>query len=151
MSASEKSRIIQGKLFADDRGFLKFVNEFDFKGVRRFYQVENFSPATIRAFHGHMREAKYVYVASGSALICVVALDDPRNPSRDRQVERHVLSAADPRILYIPPAHANGFKVLEADTRIIFFSTATLEESCADDCRFAFDYWGADIWATVNR
>ena len=52
---------VEGGLFADDRGFLRFVNNFDFSQVKRFYQVENHSAGFIRAWHGHKKEKKFIY------------------------------------------------------------------------------------------
>ena len=37
----EKCKVLNGGIFVDDRGPLRFVNEFNFEGVKRFYQVEN--------------------------------------------------------------------------------------------------------------
>jgi dTDP-4-dehydrorhamnose 3,5-epimerase-like enzyme len=149
-SASEVIRI-PGALFADDRGTLRFVNDFSFKEVKRFYQVENFSLATIRAFHGHMKEAKYVYVSSGSIILCAVQLDQAKDPSKTAPVQRMVLSAAKPEVVYIPPKHANGFKALEEHTKLFFFSTSTLEESRGDDYRYPADYWGIHLWQVEDR
>ncbi len=61
------SKLIPGNVFADDRGFLRFINDFNFENVKRFYQVENHRQGFIRAWHGHKKEAKYVYVSKGSA------------------------------------------------------------------------------------
>jgi len=41
----------KGAVFSDDRGFLRFVNDFDFSDVKRFYQVENHKKGFIRAWH----------------------------------------------------------------------------------------------------
>lgn len=131
---------------ADDRGHVTFVNDFDMSEVKRFYAVESLSPATIRAFHGHLKEAKYAFVVAGSALIAAVAIDDPKQPRKDARVHRFVLSAAKPSVLCIPPRYANGFRALEAGTKVMFFSTATLGESEKDDYRFPHDYWGKEIW-----
>ena len=62
-----------------------------------------------------------------------------------------LLSDKNPKILFIPPKYANGFRPLELDTRIIFFSTSTLEESEGDDYRFPVDYWGNEVWEVENR
>ena len=124
---------------------------FNFYGVKRFYQVQNFSTSTIRAFHGHMNEAKYVYVAKGSAIVAAVKLDDLRSPSKNQEVKRFILSDRHPQIVFIPPRYANGFRPLEEDTRILFFSTSSLEESKGDDYRFPADYWGREIWEVENR
>ena len=153
MRTSLVSKIQQfaGNLAVDDRGTLRFVNDFDFKGVKRFYQVENFSTKTVRAFHGHMKEGKYVYAVSGSVIMCAVKLTSPTKPSKKAKVERLVLSSSKPQVVFIPPGYANGFKALEKNTQVMFFSTATLLESQGDDYRFSFDYWGKEIWEVENR
>ncbi len=142
----EEIKIIKGGIAVDDRGSLRFVNDFKFANVKRFYQVENHRQGFIRAFHGHLLEGKYVYVASGSALVAAVPLvrsDDMNVPGGDYYIKekpkKFVLSAKIPGILYIPPGYANGFKNLEDNTIIIFFSTTTLEESKGDDIRFPYD------------
>lgn len=146
-----KPHIIEGGLAVDDRGQLIFANDFKFDGIKRFYVAENFSLDTVRAFHGHLKEEKYTLVVSGSAIVAVVEMDDTKNPSRDKEVHRFVVSARKPSIIYIPSGYANGFKALEVGTKIIFFSTASLEESKGDDYRFPHDYWGSKIWEIENR
>jgi dTDP-4-dehydrorhamnose 3,5-epimerase len=144
-------QIIPGGIAVDDRGCLIFANDFNFYGVKRFYQVQNFSTFTIRAFHGHLKEAKYVFVAKGSAIVAAVELDDVKSPSKNLKVNRFVLSDKNPQVLFIPPKYANGFRPLEEDTRILFFSTSSLEESKGDDYRFPIDYWGKEVWEVENR
>jgi dTDP-4-dehydrorhamnose 3,5-epimerase len=130
-------KIILGGIAVDDRGSVSFVNDFYFSDIKRFYMVENHRVGFIRAWHGHEKEGKYVFVAKGAALIGAVEMNssDPK---------KFILSDKSPRILFIPPGYANGFKTLEEGTRIIFYSTSTLEESLGDDIRFSFDHW--DIW-----
>lgn len=149
---ANKPKLIDGGLAIDDRGLLRFVNDFDFSGVKRFYQVENHSLDTIRAFHGHLKEEKYLYPAAGSALVCLVELDNVKQPSKDTEVARFVVSAKTPQILHIPAGFANGFRMLEEDSKLIFFSTKTLNDSEQhDDYRYPYDYWGNDIWRVENR
>lgn len=135
-------KILKGGLAVDDRGSVRFVNDFDFKNVKRFYQVENHRRGFIRAWHGHQKEAKYVYVTSGSALVGVAPLDSQKGDLTN--VKKFVLSDKSPSILYIPANNFNGFMNLEENTRVIFFSTTTLEQSLGDDIRKEYDYW--DIW-----
>ena len=134
--------LINGGCAVDDRGQVSFVNEFDFEGVKRFYQVENHSRGFIRAWHGHKKEGKYVYVASGSALIGVVNIET-------EELSKFVLSAKSPKVLWIPAGNYNGFKSLEENTKILFFSTSTLEESLGDDIRQDWDKW--NIWEEDYR
>jgi dTDP-4-dehydrorhamnose 3,5-epimerase len=141
--------VLNGDLAVDDRGQVTFVNDFDFSGVRRFYTVRNHRQGFIRAWHAHRREAKYVTVVTGAALIGAVAIDDWSEPSRQAKVEKFVIAASKPRVLYIPAGYANGFMSLTTDTHLIFFSTATLQDSLGDDHRFDARYW--DIWSVEER
>lgn len=133
---------LEGNIFADDRGFLRFVNDFNFENVKRFYQVENHKKDFIRAWHGHKKEGKYVYVVKGTALIGAVDLET-------ENISKFILSSQKPSILYIPPGFANGFKNLEDDTIMMFFSTSTIEESKGDDIRFEWNKW--NIWEDDYR
>lgn len=136
------SNLVEGNIAVDERGKVRFVNDFDFKNVKRFYQVENHQRGFIRAWHGHKHEEKYIYVARGSALVGTVNL-------ATEEVQDFILSDVRPRILWVPANHANGFMTLEADTIVMFFSSATLEESKNDDIRFPYDKW--NIWNIENR
>ena len=142
-------RLIRGGLAVDDRGQVSFVNDFDFEGVKRFYAVENHARGFIRAWHAHKKEAKYVMVVRGAALIGAVEIDDWDNPSKDAQVHRHVLSEATPAVLFVPAGYANGFMSLTADTKILFFSTSSLEDSAGDDIRYDARHW--DPWTVEER
>jgi dTDP-4-dehydrorhamnose 3,5-epimerase-like enzyme len=141
--------VLPGGLAVDDRGEVGFVNGFDFAGVKRFYTVRNHRAGLVRAWHAHRREAKYVTVVSGSALIGAVSIDDWDHPSASQPVIRHVLSAAQPRVLFIPEGYANGFMSLTDDARLIFFSTSSLDESRNDDIRYDARHW--DIWTVEER
>ena len=142
-------KLIKGGLAVDDRGVVSFVNDFNFQNVKRFYAVENHKQGFIRAWHGHKNEGKYVLLAKGSALVCAVEIDNWENPSKNLEVHRFVLSDKNPSVLFIPKGYANGFMSLSEDTKLIFFSTSTLEESLGDDFRFESRYW--DPWAIEER
>jgi dTDP-4-dehydrorhamnose 3,5-epimerase-like enzyme len=134
--------LLNGDLETDDRGTIRFVNDFDFKNVKRFYQINNHNKGFIRAWHGHKKEDKYIYVASGSALVGVVNL-------KTEEMEKYVLTAKKPRVLWVPAGNANGIMNLEDDTTVIVFSSKTLEESKDDDLRFPYDKW--NIWDIEYR
>lgn len=151
MITSPSPSLVPGGLAVDDRGTLLFANDFDFSGVRRFYVLENFSTSTIRAFHGHMKEEKNFIVVAGTAIVAAVRLTDTQHPSRDEKIERFVLSARKPAVLRVPAGFANGFRALEEGTRIVVFSSASMQDAVSDDYRFPADYWGDAIWTVENR
>lgn len=144
-------KIIDGGLSVDDRGKVSFVNDFNISNTKRFYLVENFSLDTIRAFHGHKKEEKYALVVSGSALFCLSKIINLEKKNKDSKIDRFILSGVKPAILYIPAGYVNGFKSLEENTKIIFFSSSSLKDSLKDDYRFPADFFGNDIWGVKNR
>ena len=135
-------KMLDGGVSVDDRGQVSFVNDFDFNDVKRFYMVENHQEGFIRAWHGHKKEGKYVFVPSGAILIGAVNVET-------EEIERFVLSSSKPQVLYIPPGYANGFMNLQENTKVMFFSTSTLEDSLGDDIRFEWDKW--NIWNIERR
>jgi dTDP-4-dehydrorhamnose 3,5-epimerase len=149
MNMNETPVLMAGGLACDDRGELGFVNDFEFDGVKRFYTVSNYRQGFIRAWHAHKREAKYVTAVSGAAVVGAVKVDSWDAPAKDLHVERFVLSAHKPAVLFIPPRYANGFMTLTSDLKLMFFSTSTLAETQGADFRYDARYW--DIWTVVER
>lgn len=139
-----------GGLATDDRGTVRFVNDFDFSGVKRFYTVENHQAGFVRAWHGHRKEEKYVYCTRGAAIVAVVQVEDfDQPPDPFARASRFVLSADKPSVLYIPAGYYNGSMALTDGAQLIFFSTATVEESKGDDFRLPARFW--DAWTVEER
>jgi dTDP-4-dehydrorhamnose 3,5-epimerase len=141
--------LTQGDIGIDDRGSISFVNDFRFEGVKRFYLVTNHRAGFVRAWHAHRKESKYVTVVQGAAVVAAVLIDDWDTPDQHARVHRHVLSATRPAVLFVPAGYANGFMSLTDDSKLIWFSTATIEESRGDDIRYDARYWNP--WAVVER
>ena len=151
-----KPGAMSGGVATDDRGSVRFVNDFNFLHVQRFYQINNHKKGFIRAWHGHMGEGKYVYVVKGSALIGAVKMAPAEVISQEKEniipegkPLRMVLSDTKPTVLWIPSGYANGAMTLEDDTIIMYFSTASMEETKGDDIRF--DPKWCDIWNIEER
>jgi len=142
-------KLFNGGLAVDDRGTVSFVNDFNFEGVKRFYIVENHKQGFVRAWHAHKKEAKYVSVVKGSAMVCAVKVDDWNNPSKELEVNKFVLSENKPSVLFIPAGYANGFMSLTEDAKLVFYSTSSLEESKGDDFRFDSRLWNP--WEIEER
>ncbi len=146
---SEDVVFIAGDVTVDDRGKLQFCNNFNMESVKRFYVVSNHEPRFVRAWHAHKLETKYVFVASGAAVVAAVEVDDWEKPDKSAKVHRFVLGEDKPGVLKIPSGYAHGFMTLCPDTRLFFFSTLALGESLDDDYRYPFDYWNP--WVVVPR
>jgi dTDP-4-dehydrorhamnose 3,5-epimerase len=140
---------LNGGISIDDRGILKYINDLQLNEYKRFYVVENHEKGFIRAWHGHLIEAKAFIPIKGSILVGAVPIDNEENPSKEARVERYVISEQKPGALIIPPRFANGFKTLSDNSIVLILSTSKLEDSLADDFRYPFDYWNP--WEIEKR
>lgn len=134
-------QLIKGNIHKDHRGIIRFVNDFHFDKIKRFYTITHSDTTTIRAWQGHQLETKYFYVTKGSFLINWIKIDNWRQPSKDLNINTHVLTDTQSEILTIPPGHATGFKAFEPNSIMMVFSDKSLDESKEDDYRFHQDYW----------
>ena len=137
----DQPTIIKGGTFSDERGQIRFVNDFHFKDVKRFYFIKHADTTTIRAWQGHQFEKKYFYPISGRFVVAWVKIDDFNNPSENLIPEYHILSDLSSEIISIPKGYANGLKALESDSELMIFSDMTIEESSNENIRFPFDWW----------
>lgn len=154
MTMDNMPSTIPGGFAIDDRGILSYLNNVPLAlaNVKRMYIVENFDTKTIRAFHGHLKEEKIALVVSGSSIVNVsrIRLENGAIAGLDAPT-RFILSARKPQFLIIPAGYANGWRALTPDTKIMFFSSTTLEESEGDDHRWPLQYFVPDIWEVENR
>lgn len=134
-------KLIKGNIHKDHRGIVRFVNDFDFERIKRFYTITHPDTSVIRAWQGHKLKTKYFYVNKGSFLINWIEIDNWQQPSKELEINSYTLSDTQSEILIIPPGHVNGFKALEPDSTMMVFSDMLLEDSKNDDYRFPEDYW----------
>jgi len=153
----ERPVLIKGGFAQDDRGTVRFVNTFDFAGVKRFYVLENWKPYFVRAWHGHLHERKWITVLRGAAVVCAVSLDlidwvkgGMTIEPPIRSVHKFILTENEPAVLVVPPNYANGSMPLIADTQVMHFSSMTLEETKGDDLRWPWDHIPG-VWESQQR
>jgi dTDP-4-dehydrorhamnose 3,5-epimerase-like enzyme len=60
---------------SDERGTVSFTNDLNLQKAIRTYKVENSQLKTVRAWHGHKVEEKWVNVEQGEFLVCVVKVE----------------------------------------------------------------------------
>ena len=99
---------------------------------------------TVRAWHGHKLEEKWISVEEGEFLICAVQIEDFDNPSSNIKIHKFTLTPAD-GILYVPNNYANGAMNITENNSIRYFSSLPLDESVKDDYRFDSKFW--DPWS----
>jgi dTDP-4-dehydrorhamnose 3,5-epimerase len=121
-------KIIEGSSFQDNRGIIRFVNDFDLERIRRMYVIKP-ELDVIRAWQGHKIENKWFYVLSGSFQIQTVNMLD-LNQRRSLTVNSN-----ENKVIQIEPGHYNGFVALNESSELLVFSDQTLENSKDDDFR----------------
>lgn len=131
-------KLLSASSFRDQRGVLSAFPELDLKDIVRMYAIEPVNIQTIRAWQGHLIERKWFWAASGSFEVQSIPIDELGQPELDLR-SQWVLSAADESVLAIPGGFLNGFRALEASSRLLVFSDFDLETSKADDIRFSLD------------
>jgi dTDP-4-dehydrorhamnose 3,5-epimerase len=134
-------QIIQGGTHEDARGKLTFFNDFDLKEVKRFYVIEHPDTEVVRAWQGHKIEQKWFYVLEGSFKVVLVKPDNWDHSSKILSQNEFILKAAENQVLHIPGGFVNGFKALEANSKMMVFSDFAINDAGSDDFRFDKRLW----------
>ena len=123
--------LIEGNIHRDDRGCVRFVNDFNMKNVVRLYCIEP-KLGVVRAWQGHKKETKWFYAAKGSFVVKVINMNT-------RLLNQFILTDLESKVLEIPGGSYNGFEALEEGSVLMVFSDFTLEESKGDDFRLRLE------------
>jgi dTDP-4-dehydrorhamnose 3,5-epimerase len=126
-------KVIDGHVFSDDRGTLKYFNDFDMSSVVRMYNIEP-RIGTIRAWQGHKCETKWFYVAKGRFLIKTIQMGT-------FEINQYLLNSFESKILEIPGGYYNGIESLEEGSILIVYSDFDLIQSKEDDFRLSLDQY----------
>lgn len=140
-SMSEQPSILQGDSYIDERGEIRYLNDFRFTDVQRFYLIHHHSERIVRAWQGHQQEKKYFVAVQGSFLICAVKIDNWDQPDPNLPVKKFVLSSRKTQLLCIPPGYANGFRALVPNASLLVFSDKKLVDSQNDIFRYDQKFW----------
>jgi dTDP-4-dehydrorhamnose 3,5-epimerase len=124
--------LIKGNRFVDNRGIIRFNNEFDMTAVKRMYLIEP-TPYLIRAWQGHQIENKWFSVVSGSFEVQIVSMTD-------LSVKKSFILSEDlDEVLKIEAGFYNGFKALEPQSKLMVYSDKSLSNSLNDDYRLSVE------------
>jgi dTDP-4-dehydrorhamnose 3,5-epimerase-like enzyme len=141
MIQEEKIELIKGGIHTDQRGTLRFFNNFDLGPIKRFYVSEHADVNVVKAWQGHKKEQKWFYVIAGSFKVVLVQPDDWDSPSENLKYEKFVLDVNKNEVLSVPGGHASGFKALLPNSKLMVFSDFSLDDSLNDDFRYGKDLW----------
>ncbi|MGJ1410693.1 hypothetical protein ACR78Z_13540 [Sphingobacterium thalpophilum] len=133
--------MIQGGIASDDRGHIRFVNDFDMTLVRRFYIIKNRDTDLVRGWRAHKIERRWFYVVSGCFKLSSIQIDNWENPSTDLTVEQQTLSANDGKVISVPAGYGTAFQALEPDSELLVFADYPISHAASDNYTWALDYF----------
>lgn len=132
---------IQGGIAKDERGQIRFVNEFDMSLVKRFYIIKNVDTDLIRGWRAHRIEQRWFYVLSGSFNVDLVKIDNWSNPDPSLSVVNTMLCAKDMQMLHVPSGYGTAFRALETNNELLVFADYPVTHAPLDDYTWKYDYF----------
>jgi dTDP-4-dehydrorhamnose 3,5-epimerase-like enzyme len=131
--------LIEGKLFSDHRGVLKYNNDFNALQVKRLYSIENMPLNSIRGWQAHKIEKRWFIATKGSFIINVIVIDNWQNPSQNLIALKFILKD-EMDVLFVPAGCATSIQAISDGSKLLVMSNYQLNE-VEDDFRFEINYW----------
>ncbi len=132
---------ISGGIAQDQRGSIRFVNDFNLTAVKRFYIIENSSTEIVRGWRAHRTEQRWFFILEGGFSMSYVKVDDWDQPSRELEVSEISWRASDNSVVHVPAGFATAFRALEARSKLLVFADFGIEHAKDDDFTYALDYF----------
>jgi dTDP-4-dehydrorhamnose 3,5-epimerase len=133
--------IIQGGIAQDERGSIRFVNEFDMSLVKRFYIIRNADTELTRGWRGHKIEQRWFYVLSGEFSLDLVKIDNWAKPDQSLPIHNIILRAREMKVLNVPNGYATAFRALEQDSELLVYADYPLSHAVEDDFTWPVEYF----------
>ena len=133
-----KPKLIPGGLFSDNRGTLRYNNDFDASLIKRIYVIENKSVQFERAWQGHKIEQRWFSAINGSFLIKIIEPNHWENPSGIKTSFDFVLKKNTLDFLHIPAGYLTSIKALEEGSQLLVLADYALGE-IKDEYKFPLE------------
>lgn len=143
----QEPAIIPGAIHQDERGALRYNNDFNSAMVKRMYLVQNSWQQPIRGWQGHRVEQRWFMAAHGSFEIYAIAVDNWEQPSAELPFHKFTINKAQLDVLHIPAGYITAIRSLEPASALIAMSDFLLGE-VNDEYRFPLHYF-KDIFSNV--
>ncbi|ALU74184.1 WxcM-like domain-containing protein [Tenacibaculum finnmarkense genomovar finnmarkense] len=138
----EKTKILSGGNFSDQRGTLTFNNDFDMSAVKRIYTLQNTTTDFVRGWQGHTIEQRWFSCLQGSIKVQCIELDSSEEPNKDLPIEEFILSSESLDVLHIPAGYVTAIQTLSNDAKLVSMSDYKLGE-VDDVVRYPLDYFNS--------
>jgi len=132
---------IQGGIAQDQRGHIRFVNDFDMSLVKRFYMIKNTDVQLVRGWRAHRIEQRWFYVTTGAFEVDLIQIDNWDKPANDLAVERIKLESGNMQVLHVPKGYGTAFRALQPDSELLVFADHGIEHAPLDDYTWPLEYF----------
>src|SRR5690606_28985022 len=120
--------LLNGNIYADDRGVITFNNGFDASEIKRIYTIENISTDFVRGWQGHKTEQRWLACMNGKFKISALEVDDFDTPYQTLIPEVFDLDTKRLDFLHIPSGHITEIKALEEHSKPLVLADYKLAE-----------------------
>ena len=132
---------IQGGSSQDERGQIRFVNDFDMSLIKRFYIIKNANTELVRGWRGHCIEQRWFYVISGSFKVKFVKINDWGDPNPMLPVKNVELRNEDMKVLHMPAGYASALIAMEPNSELLVYADYPLSHAAFDDYTWPAEYF----------
>lgn len=132
--------LLKGNVFSDERGNIKYNNEFDVLPFKRIYFIHNNIDKPIRGWMGHKIEQRSFVACTGTFKIYTVAPLDWQSPSKSTDISSFTISSDELNVLKVPPGHMTAINQLEENGLLLVLGDYYLGE-INDEYRLPLDYF----------
>lgn len=138
-----KPTIIKGAKFSDNRGILRFNNDFNASETKRIYAIQNANQNFIRGWQGHKIEQRWFSAISGSFIIKLIKIDNWENPSRDLEILEFTLSSETLDFLHVPAGYISWIKSKDPSATLLLLADFFAGE-INDEYRFPLGFFNKE-------
>lgn len=134
--------VIKGNYHKDERGVIRFNNNFVATEVKRMYTIENVDAHFIRAWQGHQIEQRWFSPILGIFKVKLIKIDDWNEPKKDLSQLEFFLNAKEFEVLHVPAGYVSSIQALEDESKLLVLADYQLGE-IQDEYRFSPDYFNS--------
>ena len=134
------AHLIEGNIFRDKRGLLKYNNEFDLSEIKRLYIIQNDNKNIIRGWQGHKIEQRWFTSILGIFKINLIQIDNWEKPSQSLIYKSYILDSEKLCVLHVPPGFVSSIQSLTIPSKLLVFADYRLNE-INDNYRYDINYF----------
>ena len=138
-----KPTLILGGSHQDERGVLKYNNDFELSSVKRMYFIENRDASFVRAWQGHKIEQRWFMAVVGGFEIKLIKVDNWENPSKELQKITFEISHESADVLHVPQGYVSSIQATCESSKLLVMADHKMNE-IQDEFRFSSDYFKID-------